>query len=87
MKRNILGGKENSCMNCGGTMVHIKVKGLGVVSQCKECGNLVNGRIKDTVQIYSYNPIASNGNCKIKPNKSQELKKHLALDFGRGKKI
>ena len=38
-------------------MIHLKVKGLGVVSQCRECGNLVNGRIKDEVRVWSYDPI------------------------------
>jgi hypothetical protein len=55
--KKVLGGKEKSCINCGGTMIHLKVKGLGVVSQCRECGNLVNGRIKDEVRVWSYDPI------------------------------
>lgn len=55
--KKVLGGKEKSCINCGGTMIHLKVKGLGVVSQCRECGNLVNGRIKDEVRAWSYDPI------------------------------
>lgn len=50
--KKVLGGKEKSCINCGGTMIHLKVKGLGVVSQCRECGNLVNGRIKDEVRVW-----------------------------------
>ena len=33
--KKVLGGKEKSCINCGGTMIHLKVKGLGVVSQCQ----------------------------------------------------
>ena len=55
--KKVLGGKEKSYINCGGTMMHLKVKGLGVVSQCRECGNLVNGRIKDEVRVCSYDPI------------------------------
>ena len=55
--KKVLGGKEKSYINCGGTMMHLKVKGLGVVSQCRECGNLVNGRIKDEVRVWSYDPI------------------------------
>ena len=55
--KKVLRGKEKSCINCGGTMIHLKVKGLGVVSQCRECGNLVNGRIKDEVRVWSYDPI------------------------------
>ena len=38
-------------------MIHLKVKGLGVVSQCRECGNLVNGRIKDEVKIYTFEEV------------------------------
>jgi hypothetical protein len=55
--KNIVGAKENVCPHCQGTMIHLKVKGLGVVSQCRECGNLVNGRIKDEVRVWSYDPI------------------------------
>ena len=55
--KKVLGDKEKSCINCGGTMIHLKVKGLGVVSQCRECGNLVNGKIKDEVRAWSYDPI------------------------------
>ena len=45
--KNIVGAKEGVCDRCGNAIVFLKVKGLGVVSQCKECGNLVNGRMKD----------------------------------------
>ena len=55
--KKVLGGKEKSCINCGGTMIHLKVKGLGVVSQCRECCNLVNGIIKDEVRVWSNDPI------------------------------
>ena len=52
--KNIVGAKEGVCDRCGNAMIFLKVKGLGVVSQCKECGNLVNGRMKDEVKIYTY---------------------------------
>lgn len=55
--KKVLGGKEKICINCGGTMIHLKVKGLGVASQCRKCCNLVNGRIKDEVRVWSYDPI------------------------------
>ena len=42
MKKNILGAREKTCDKCNGTMFFIKVKGLGIVSQCK-CGNCVSG--------------------------------------------
>ena len=53
MKR-ILGGKENSCPVCGGTVVYLQVKRLGIVSQCKECNSVVKGRAKDEFKIYTY---------------------------------
>ena len=53
MKKNILGGKDKACDRCGGRMTFIKVKGIGVVSQCS-CGNTVSGRMKDELQIYTY---------------------------------
>ena len=55
--KKVLGGKEKSCINCGGTMIHLKVKGLGVVSQCRARKKLVNGKIKDEVRVWSYDPI------------------------------
>ena len=55
--KKVLGGKEKSCINCGGTMIHLKVKGLGkVISQCK-CGCTIDGRAKDEVKVWSYDPI------------------------------
>lgn len=53
MKR-ILGGKEKSCPMCGGTVVYLQVKRLGIVSQCRDCGNMVQGRAKDEFKIYTY---------------------------------
>ena len=41
MKKNILGAREKTCDKCNGTMFFIKVKGLGIVSQCK-CGNFIS---------------------------------------------
>lgn len=55
MKKRILGGKSNSCCNCGETMIYIYIQGLGVVSQCRKCGNMVNGRMKDEIRIFSFN--------------------------------
>ena len=53
MKR-ILGGKENSCPMCGGIVVYLQVKRLGIVSQCRDCGSMTNGRAKDEFKIYTY---------------------------------
>lgn len=52
--KKILGGKEHGCINCGGTMIYINIPRIGVVSQCRECGNCVSGRVKDEVKIYTY---------------------------------
>ena len=52
--KKILGGRENACICCGGTMVYLQVKRLGVVSQCRECGCMIDGRVKDEVKIYTY---------------------------------
>ena len=53
--RKILGGKEKACTMCGSTVVFLKVKGLGTVSQCKECGSTEPGRLKDEIKIYNFN--------------------------------
>ena len=53
--RKILGGKEKACTMCGSTVVFLKVKGLGTVSQCKECGSTEPGRLKDEIKIYEFN--------------------------------
>lgn len=85
--KKILGGKNGACPHCGNTMVYVNIPRIGTTSQCLACGCLREGRVKDVVRIYSYNPLKDTGNCKIKSNKSQELGKHLELDFGRGKKF
>ena len=51
--RKILGGREKACNYCGGMVVYLQVKYLGLVSQCKDCGALTNGRVKDKINIYS----------------------------------
>ena len=51
--KKIVGAKEHVCSMCGNTMFYIKVKGIGIVSQCK-CGNCISGRAKDEVVIYSF---------------------------------
>ena len=84
MKRKILGGKEKVCDICGSSMEFVFVDGFGVISQCK-CGNTVKGKMTDEVNIYTYDPIKSEGKCRIKPNKFKELRKHLVLECGRGK--
>ena len=53
--RKILGGKEKACTMCGSTVVFLKVKGLGTVSQCKKCGSTEPGRLKDEIKIYKFN--------------------------------
>ena len=85
--KNVVGGAINVCPHCGNTMVYVNIPKIGATSQCLSCGCLREGRLKDVVRIYSYNPLEDTGNCKIKSNKSQELRKHLSLDFGRGKKF
>ena len=52
--KNIVGAKKGVCDRYGNAMVFLKVKGLGTISQCRKCSNTVSGRIKDTVQIYTY---------------------------------
>lgn len=52
--KKIVGGKEHGCINCGGTMIYIHIPRIGVVSQCRECGNCVSGRAKDEFKIYTY---------------------------------
>lgn len=51
--KKIVGGKEKACGCCGGTVVYLQVKRLGVVSQCRECNSVVQGRAKDKIYIYS----------------------------------
>lgn len=52
--KKILGGKEHGCINCGGTTIYIHIPRIGVVSQCRECGNCVSGRVKDRVKVYLF---------------------------------
>lgn len=52
--KKILGGKENSCKICGGKVLYLKVKHLGIVSNCLNCGAVSQGRERDTIQIYTY---------------------------------
>lgn len=52
--KKIVGGKEKACGCCGGTVVYLQVKRLGVVSQCLSCGNCISGMAKDQVKVYSF---------------------------------
>lgn len=52
--RKILGGKSNACPHCRGTVVYLQVAKYRVLSQCKECGCLTDGRLKDELKIYNY---------------------------------
>lgn len=54
MKKIIVGGKDNICPECGSSMLYLKVKTLGIISQCKLCSCTVQGRARDEVKIYSY---------------------------------
>ena len=54
--KNIVGAKENVCPHCQGTMLYIKINKAKVISQCK-CGCTIDGRIKDEVRVWSYDPI------------------------------
>lgn len=51
--KKILGGREKGCDYCRGTVVHLQVKNFGVVTQCKDCGALTKGRVKDKIHVYS----------------------------------
>ena len=53
MKKNILGGKSNSCPMCGGDMVFVRIGKVKVISQCK-CGCTMDGRVKDEIKIYNF---------------------------------
>ena len=50
--RKVIGGASSSCEKCKGTMLFIDTKEMGVISQCRTCGNMVKGKSK---QIISYN--------------------------------
>lgn len=52
--KKIVGAKENSCHMCGGTVMYLQVKRLGIVSNCLNCGAVSQGRERDTIQIYTY---------------------------------
>lgn len=52
--KKVLGGKFGVCPHYGGLMVYLQVKYIGTVSQCKSCGCLREGRVKDEVKIYAY---------------------------------
>lgn len=52
--KKIVGAKENSCHMCGGTVMYLQVKRLGIVSNCLNCGAVSQGRERDTIQIYIY---------------------------------
>jgi len=52
--KKVVGGKSGVCPHCGGLMVYLQVKYIGTVSQCKSCGCLREGRVKDEVKIYAY---------------------------------
>lgn len=49
--RKILGGKENTCPICGGMMLFLEID-YRVVSQCKQCGCLTKGKMREEVKIY-----------------------------------
>ena len=53
MKKNIVGMHENSCPMCNGNIAFIKIKGK-VFSNCRACGALTEGRIKNKLQVYTY---------------------------------
>ena len=52
--KKIVGGKDNICPTCGSAMLYIKIKGLGIVSQCKHCNCTVKGKLTEEIKIYSY---------------------------------
>lgn len=52
--KKILGGKDKACKIYGGKVLYLKVKHLGIVSNCLNCGAVSQGREKDTIQIYTY---------------------------------
>ena len=62
--KNIVGAKENVCPHCQGTMLYIKINKAKVISQCK-CGCTIDGRAKDEVRVWSYDPITEEVNNEI----------------------
>lgn len=82
--KNIVGGKEKVCDTCGGTVVYIETK-LGIMTQCKECGNLSRGKLHEKVIIISYEPLENQGKCNLKYEKMNELR--AQVEFGRGKRF
>lgn len=53
MKKKILGGRSNACEFCRGTIIYLDVKGVGKISQCKECGSISQGKTRE-IKIYTY---------------------------------
>ena len=58
--RKILGGKEKTCPLCGGMMFFLEINYI-VVSQCKECGCLIKGKMEEEVKIYEMQVCNENG--------------------------
>ena len=52
--KNIVGAKEGVCPHCRGTMLYIKISKTKVISQCKSCGCVIDGRAKEEFKIYTY---------------------------------
>lgn len=85
-KKKILGGKSESCPHCQGIMIYLDLGGGDVVSQCKNCGLMIEGKKReDIIQVISSvdGIEVKEGRCKIKPNKMKRVKKQI--HFGRGK--
>ena len=58
--RKILGGKEKTCPLCGDMMFFLEINYI-VVSQCKECGCLIEGKMEEEVKIYELQVCNENG--------------------------
>lgn len=58
--KKILGGKENACPLCGGMVFFLEID-YGVVSQCKDCGCLTKGKMREEVKIYEMQVCNENG--------------------------
>lgn len=84
--KNILGGKNEKCPHCNGTMMYLQIDNIGNVSQCACCGAMIQGKeLTDILMVVSSMDglESTEGRCKIKPNKMRKIKKYI--NFGRGK--
>lgn len=53
--KKIIGGKEKACPFCGNHVVYIKLDKNKVISQCKKCGCMTNGKVKEESKVFEFN--------------------------------